>query len=105
MQIDFRRVYTDILGDWFGTERMTTDTLLFRNFPTVSLFSNMVETVASGNWQDPTSWTVSRVPFANEYVKINVGHTLTVNQTVTVKNIRLDGKLMFTGPYAIRTTG
>ncbi|MFD2574054.1 DUF1501 domain-containing protein [Spirosoma soli] len=105
MQIDFRRVYSDVLNDWFGTARSTTDTLLFRNFPTTSLFSNMVETVASGDWMDRTRWTVGRVPFANEYVKINAGHTLTVGQTVTVKNIRLEGLLKFTGPYSIRMTG
>ena len=105
MQIDFRRVYTDILNDWFGTAHSTTNTLLFREFPTVSLFSDTVETVASGNWMDGAVWTVGRVPFASEYVKINAGHTLTLNQTITVKNIRLDGKLKFTGPYSVRMTG
>ncbi|QMW06082.1 DUF1501 domain-containing protein [Spirosoma foliorum] len=105
MQIDFRRVYTDILNDWFGTQRTTTNTLLFHEFPTVSLFSNTVETVATGNWKDPNVWTVGRVPFANEYVKVNAGHTLTVDKTISVKNIRLEGKLLFTGPYSIQMTG
>ena len=105
MQIDFRRVYTDILNDWFGTQHTTTNLLLFREFPTVSLFSDTVETVASGNWQDRNVWTVGRVPFANEYVKVNAGHTLTIDRSVSVKNIRLEGKLMYTGPYSIQMTG
>jgi uncharacterized protein (DUF1501 family) len=105
MQIDFRRVYTDVLNDWFGTARTTTSSLLFRDFPTVSLFSDTVETLASGNWQDKAVWTVGRVPFANEYVKVNAGHTMTVDQTVMVKNIQLAGKLKFTGPYSVKMTG
>lgn len=105
MQIDFRRVYTDILNDWFGTARSTTNTLLFRQFPTVSLFSDTIETVASGHWTNRNVWTVGRVPTAGEYVRVNAGHTITIDQTVTVKNIRLEGKIKFTGPYSIRMTG
>lgn len=105
MQIDFRRVYTDILNDWFGTASATTNSLLFHPFPTISLFSDTVETVASGNWQDKSIWTVGRVPFANEYVKVNAGHTVTISQNTSVKNIRLDGKLIYNGPYSIQVTG
>ena len=105
MQIDFRRVYSDILNDWFGAAPATTDAVLFRNFPTVSLFASTVETIATGNWQNPSVWSVGRVPLATESVKVNAGHTLTVNQTVSVKNIRLEGKLVFTGPYSILMTG
>ncbi|MBD2700431.1 DUF1501 domain-containing protein [Spirosoma sp. BT702] len=105
MQIDFRRVYTDILNDWFGTNRTTTNSLLFHEFPTVSLFSDTVETVTSGNWQDRSTWTVGRMPFANEYVKVNAGHTITVGQNIMVKNIKLNGKLKFTGPYKVRIVG
>ncbi|MCX6215840.1 DUF1501 domain-containing protein [Spirosoma sp.] len=105
MQIDFRRVYSDILTNWFGVDSTTTASLLFREFPTVSLFSNTIETIASGNWQDRSVWTIGRVPLATEYVRINSGHTLTVDRSITVKQIRLDGKLNFTGPYTIRMTG
>ena len=105
MQIDFRRVYSDVLNDWFGMAHATTNSLLFHEFPTVSLFSDTVETVTSGNWKDKNVWTVGRMPFANEYVKVNAGHTMTVDQTIMVKNIRLEGKLNFTGPYSIKMTG
>ncbi len=105
MQIDFRRVYTDILTDWFGTVQSKTDTLLYRNFPTVSLFSSMIGSVKSGNWNDPTTWSVGRMPATNEYVQINTGHTVTVGQTVTARNLKLNGKLVFTGNYSVKLTG
>jgi uncharacterized protein (DUF1501 family) len=105
MQIDFRRVYTDILNDWFGTNKTVTDTLLFRNFKTISLFSDFVETVGTGNWNNRDVWSVGRKPLASEYVKVNAGHTLTVGQDVTVKNIRLEGNLNFTGNYKVNVLG
>nr|WP_293840111.1 DUF1501 domain-containing protein [uncultured Arsenicibacter sp.] len=105
MQIDFRRVYNDILNDWFGAGQSKTDTLLFRNFPTVSLFSNMVESVASGDWTDKNTWTVGRMPFPNEFVRICPGHTVTVGQSVTLRNLKLDGKLKFAGNYKVKLTG
>jgi uncharacterized protein (DUF1501 family) len=105
MQIDFRRVYTDILNDWFGTNKTVTNTLLFQNFKTISLFSDFVETVGTGNWNNRDVWSVGRKPLASEYVKVNAGHTLTVGQDVTVKNIRLEGNLNFTGNYKVNVLG
>jgi uncharacterized protein (DUF1501 family) len=105
MQIDFRRVYTDILNDWFGTNKTVTDTLLFRNFKTISLFSDFVETVGTGNWNSRDVWSVGRKPLASEYVKINQGHTVTVGQDVSVKNIMLEGNLNFTGNYKVNVLG
>jgi uncharacterized protein (DUF1501 family) len=104
MQIDFRRVYADVLTDWFGTAQATTSSVLFRQFPTVSLFSDMVETVASGDWTSGSVWTVGRKPVAGEYVRINAGHTVTLRQSVSVRNIRLDGQLI-TGGYKVQMTG
>ena len=105
MQIDFRRVYTDILTNWFGNPQTTTDSLLYHNFPTVSLFSDAVGSIQSGNWTDPATWSVGRMPFANEYVQINTGHTVTVSQMVSAKNLKLNGKLTFTGAYTVKLTG
>lgn len=105
VQIDFRRVYSDIINDWFGTDYTTTNAILYRNFPTISLFSDAVETVASGNWTDAVTWSVRRIPLANERVRINFGHTITVGQTVMAKNIQLQGKLQFTGNHSVVITG
>ncbi len=111
MQIDFRRVYTDVLNDWFGAGVAKTNSLLFRSsttaldFPTVSLFSNEVETVASGAWTNKSVWTVGRQPFPGEFVRVNTGHTVTVGQNITVRNVKLNGKIQFTGPYKLMITG
>ncbi|MBC3788884.1 DUF1501 domain-containing protein [Spirosoma utsteinense] len=104
MQVDFRQIYADVLNDWFGTDRTLTNTLLYREFPTISLFSEIVETVASGSWTNPATWSVGRLPVASDYVTINTGHTITVSQTVTVKNVKLQGKIQFTGSYSIKLT-
>jgi uncharacterized protein (DUF1501 family) len=99
MQIDFRRIYNDILTDWFGTVQTTTNNLLFRNFKTVSLFSDVVETLSSGMSTDRNVWSVARKPWPNEVIKVNAGHTLTVNQDINVKNIILEGELKINNGY------
>lgn len=105
MQIDFRRVYSDILNDWFGVSNTTTDSLLFKNFKTISLFSNVVETVKSGSWPDREIWSNNRIPSSNEYIKVNAGHTIQVAQNIVAKNIQVDGELIFLGNYGVTTTG
>lgn len=111
MQIDFRRVYTDILNDWFGAGIPKTNELLFRSslnaldFPTVSLFSDTVETIKTGDWADRSVWSVGRKPLATELVRVNAGHTVTVGAPATVRNIKLDGTIKFTGPYNLKVTG
>ena len=105
MQIDFRRVYTDVLNDWFGTQPTTTDALLFRNFTTISLFSEVIETVASGRWDNPAVWTAGRPPFANEYVRVNAGHLVQVTGPITVRNIQMNGNLNFTGNFGLNISG
>jgi uncharacterized protein (DUF1501 family) len=107
MQIDFRRIYSDILKDWFGTDPATTSALLFKGFATTSLFSNVIETVASGAWPDRNIWSAGCMPGPNDYVKINSGHVVNVGQNITVRNIQVDGggELSFLGNYNITTTG
>ncbi len=83
MQIDFRRIYADILTDWFGTAQSVTDQILFRNFPTTSLFRDGVETVEDGSWNDQCVWSAGRPPKAGEKVQIKSGHTVNVSQNVS----------------------
>jgi hypothetical protein len=101
MQIDFRRVYTDILNDWFGTAKTTIDSLLFRNFNSISLLSDFVETVGNGNWNNRDVWSVRPKSLNSEYVKINPEHTVTVGQ----ENIRLEENWNFTGDYKVNVLG
>lgn len=103
MQIDFRRVYADILNDWFGTSSGTTDQVLYRNFKTTSLFSDLVQTVASGAWLNPEIWSSGRVPSAMDRVQINPGHIVDVGHNVTAKAVQVKpgGELKFLGDYSI----
>lgn len=107
MQIDFRRIYRDILSDWFGTPATKTDALLFRKFDTTSLFSTTVESLKSGNWPDRSVWSSGRVPAPTDYVRINSGHTVGLGQNITVRNIQVDGgaELKVLGNYVVTTTG
>jgi uncharacterized protein (DUF1501 family) len=107
MQIDFRRIYSDILNDWFGTQTSTTDSVLFKNFKTTSLFSNVIETVSSGSWPDRNIWSAGCMPGPKDYVKINPGHVVTLGQNITVRNVQIGAgaELSLLGNYVIKTTG
>jgi uncharacterized protein (DUF1501 family) len=107
MQIDFRRVYADILNDWFGTPSQKTDALLFKNFKTTSLFSDTVQTLASGPWSAPEIWSNGRVPATNEQIRVNAGHVISVGQDITAKDIQVDGggELKFLGNQNVTITG
>ncbi len=107
MQVDFRRIYSDILRDWFGAEGSATDSLLFRNFKTTSLFSNVIESTASGAWLDRSIWSAGRPPGPGDYVKVNAGHVVALGQNITVRNIQVEGgaELNILGNYTINTTG
>lgn len=105
MQIDFRRVYSDVLNDWFGTTTNKTETLLFKNFQTTSLFSDTVQTLSSGAWPNPEIWSNGRVPGVKENIKINAGHSIEVGQNITARKIQVEGELKFLGDYAVNITG
>jgi uncharacterized protein (DUF1501 family) len=95
MQIDFRRIYWDILIDWFGRSKADTTSLLVnKTFDTVSLFTNEVITLKTGSWHDEKTWSCGRVPFATETVRICPTHTVTLSQNTTVKNLQNHGNLV-----------
>ncbi|MDR6809246.1 uncharacterized protein (DUF1501 family) [Dyadobacter sp. BE34] len=107
MQIDFRRVYSDVLNDWFGTDRSKTDQILYRNFPTTSLFSEVVWSMSSGAWHNPEVWSSGRVPTAKDVVRVVKGHKIDVGPTATAKSVKVEtgGELKFLGDYTINVTG
>ncbi|MCF2501479.1 DUF1501 domain-containing protein [Dyadobacter chenhuakuii] len=106
MQIDFRRVYNDLLTDWFGTQQSKSDQLLFKNFKTTSLFSDLVQTIGSGNWQDRSIWSTGRPPGLKDSVQINGGHTVKVQADAAVKEVFVSsgGELEFAGNYTVSTS-
>jgi hypothetical protein len=107
MQIDFRRVYADILNDWFGTAASKTDQILYKNFKTTSLFSDVVQTISSGSWPNPAIWSNGRVPTSTASIRINSGHVVEIGQNITAKNIKVEvgGELKFLGDYSANITG
>ena len=107
MQVDFRRIYADILRDWFGTPNTITESILYHSFTTTSLFSNVIESVSSGNWADRNTWSAGRRPSSADYVEIKPGHTVTLGGTITVRNVRIGSgaQLSLTGNARVNTTG
>lgn len=103
MQIDFRRVYSDVLNDWFGTAGAKTDQILFRNFKTTSLFSDNVQSISSGAWANPEIWSNGRVPAPKDLVIINSGHIVEVAQNITASDVKVKvgGELKFLGDYSV----
>ena len=43
-----------------------------------------IETVASGNWSDPSIWSTGTVPGDGDTVRINSGHTVVIDQDLTI---------------------
>jgi uncharacterized protein (DUF1501 family) len=107
MQIDFRRVYADVLNDWFGTVNSKTDQILYKNFKTTSLFSDVVQSIASGAWPNPEIWSNGRVPTSATSIRINTSHVIEVGQNISAKEIKVEtgGKLKFLGDYSVNITG
>ena len=94
MQIDFRRIYWDILTDWFGRSKTEASSLfLNKTFDTVSLFTDEVCTIKTGSWHDEKTWSCGRVPFISENARICAGHSVTLNANATVKNLQNYGNL------------
>lgn len=107
MQIDFRRIYRDILRDWFGVNELKVNALLYNNYSTISLFYDTVESVKTGNWTDPTTWSIGRVPNLNNKVLINSNHKITIlsGERAECRYITING-VFFTAPGAIfKTSG
>ncbi len=50
----------------------------------------------SGNWTDPATWTCGCVPTGSDRPTVNLTHTITVSQPVSVQSILLKGKVMLT---------
>jgi Secretion system C-terminal sorting domain len=56
-----------------------------------------IETVASGDWNNPATWTCSTVPAIIDNVKINTGHTVSNNPNTGCKDLTVDGTLSLSG--------
>jgi uncharacterized protein (DUF1501 family) len=106
MQIDFRRIYWDILVDWFGRSKAdATSLFLNKTFDTVSLFTNEVCTIKTGSWHDEKTWSCGRVPFTSENARICPGHTVTLNANASIKNLQNFGNLTMAAGVRLTVAG
>ncbi len=106
MQIDFRRIYWDILTDWFGRSKTDAASLLVnKTFDTVSLFTDEVCTIKTGSWHDEKTWSCGRVPFTTENARICVGHTVTLSANASIKNLQNYGNLIMGLGVNLTVTG
>lgn len=106
MQIDFRRIYWDILTDWFGRSKAdATSLFLNKTFDTVSLFTDEVCTIKTGSWHDEKTWSCGRIPFISENTRICAGHTITLNANTSVKNLQNYGNLIITAGVNLSIKG
>ena len=86
--------------------------------PNWSLLSNgatnyipaLVKSAATGNWDNPSTWSTGYVPWSTQQVEIQSGHTVTFNRndsanTVTCSTITIKagGTLCFDGAVSSRT--
>jgi hypothetical protein len=93
-----------VLNDWFGTATSKTDELLFKNFQTTSLFSDVVRTISSGAWHNPAVWTSGRVPTLKDVVRISKGHVLEVGSSIQAKDLKVEigAELKFLGKIGMQ---
>ena len=106
MQIDFRRIYWDILTDWFGRSKTDAASLLVnKTFDTVSLFTDEVCTIKTGSWHDEKTWSCGRVPFISENVRICTGHTVTLSANASIKNLQNYGNLSISAGVNLSVMG
>jgi uncharacterized protein (DUF1501 family) len=106
MQTDFRRIYWDILIDWFGRNKAdTTSLFLNKTFDTVSLFTDEVCTIKTGSWHDEKTWSCGRVPFTSENARICAGHNVTLNANASVKNLQNFGNLTMAAGVKLTVAG
>jgi hypothetical protein len=106
MQIDFRRIYWDILTDWFGRSKTdATSLFLNKSFDTVSLFTDEVCTIKTGSWHDEKTWSCGRVPFNSENARICAGHTVTLSVNASVKNLQNYGNLTMAAGVNLTVSG
>lgn len=60
--------------------------------------TNLIESVQSGDWNSPTSWSCLCIPDATNKVLVNYTHTIAISgQNTLVHSIRVLGNLQFNG--------
>ena len=105
MQIDFRRIYADILNDWLGNDPASTNQLLYKPFGTTSLLKPTIETAQTGQWAQRSTWSAGRPPLPMETVVVNPGHILELTQDAAIYRIDVQGELRVKPGVNLKVTG
>lgn len=56
---------------------------------------NIMETVQSGDWQNPNTWACHCIPTSTDEILIKSNHQVSINQSVIVKSLKIDGDLKY----------
>ena len=107
MQVDFRRVYRDIFQDWFGVTQAKSTALIYQNFQTTSVLSDAMKSIKTGNWTDPNTWSLGRIPTAADKVMIQAEHKVSINtgETAECKFINILGGFYTAPGIVFKTKG
>jgi sugar lactone lactonase YvrE len=54
-------------------------------------FNDMVTSVLSGNWEDTSTWNLSRIPIRTDNVMIDKNHTILLHSSPQIKNLIFNG--------------
>jgi endoglucanase len=58
-------------------------------------YTDVVTSIKSGNWNDPTTWACGRTPTLTDRVMVQQNHIITINTPVNAKAVDLKGKLTY----------
>lgn len=59
-------------------------------------YTDIVTSIKSGNWTDPSTWACGRIPTSANLVVIQAAHTVTINTPVNAKTLSLRGTITYT---------
>ena len=58
-------------------------------------YTDVVTSIKSGNWNDPTTWACGRIPTITDQVFIQQNHIISIDTVVNAKKLQLKGNLTY----------
>ncbi|GAB4021620.1 glycoside hydrolase family 9 protein [Spirosoma koreense] len=58
-------------------------------------YTDVITSVKSGNWTDPTTWACGRIPTLANQVRIQPNHTVLIDASVNARRLELRGKITY----------
>jgi GEVED domain len=63
-----------------------------------------IQSVASGDWNNPSTWSCNCIPTVIDDVKVNLSHEINVTTTSYAKNLEEQGKIIYLNNSKIKLT-